>query len=89
MVSHLVGAIVGILVLVATDITRTIDQIASAGDAFALAGGIEAFLVRARVLAGVRQPVHSCSRLARLGMGYRALELIYIYSRLISPTHRH
>lgn len=73
----LVGSIVGILVLVATHIARAIDQVASAGNAFALAGGIEAFLVRARVLAGIRQPVHSGSSLASLGRRYATIR-IYI-----------
>lgn len=39
------GAIVGVLVLIAADIARIIDQIASASNALALAGGIEALLV--------------------------------------------
>lgn len=64
--SPLVTSVVGVLVLVATHIAGVIDQVAPAGDALALSGGIEALLVRAGVLAGIRQPIHGSCRLSSL-----------------------
>jgi len=65
-IPHLVGGIVGVLVLVATHIAGSIDNIPSAGDTLALSGGIEALLVGTSVLAGIRQSIHSSCCLSSL-----------------------
>lgn len=51
---HLVGGVIGVLVLVATHIAGVINQVAAAGNTLALAGGIKALLMGSGVLAGVR-----------------------------------
>lgn len=65
-VNTLVWLVVGVFVLVAGDVSGGVDELLAAGDALALAGGVEALLVRAGVLARVRQSVHGGGGRGRL-----------------------
>lgn len=51
--------VVGILALVAADVAGSVGHVLPPLHALSLAAGVEALLVRARVLARVRQPVYS------------------------------
>lgn len=58
--------VVGVLVLVTLHIARLVGQVLSAGNPLALSSFVKALLVRAGVLADVRQSVHGGGRFSSL-----------------------
>lgn len=62
------GIVVGVLVLVATHISGSIDHVPSARDTLALSGGIETLLVGTGVLARICQSIHGSCGFSSLKM---------------------
>lgn len=65
-VSLLHLGVIGACVLVGTHIATVVQDVLPSSDALSLAALIKAFFVGARILTGVRQPVHSTTRFSFL-----------------------